>query len=98
MTQILAIDQGTTNSKAVLVDDGGVVRAVGSAPVGVTHPRPGWVEQDAEQLWTSVLTAIDRCLSVGRRRRPRPGRRWPCPPSASRWWPGTDGPDDRWVR
>ena len=35
MTQILAIDQGTTNSKAVLVDDAGDVRAVGSAPVGV---------------------------------------------------------------
>ncbi|MET1006136.1 MAG: FGGY family carbohydrate kinase, partial [Propionibacteriaceae bacterium] len=64
MTQVLSIDQGTTNSKAVLVDDGGVVRAVASAPVGVTHPRPGWVEQDAELIWTSVLTAIERCLSV----------------------------------
>ncbi|HEY5981484.1 MAG TPA: FGGY family carbohydrate kinase [Microlunatus sp.] len=63
MTQILAIDQGTTNSKALLVDDGGLVRAVGSAPVGIAHPRPGWVEQDAELLWTSVLSAIDRCLS-----------------------------------
>jgi glycerol kinase len=63
MTQILAIDQGTTNSKAVLVDVGGVVCAVGSAPVGVSHPRPGWVEQDAEVLWTSVLRAIDRCLT-----------------------------------
>ena len=63
MTQVLAIDQGTTNSKAVLVEDGGVVRAVGSAPLRVAHPRPGWVEQDAEQLWSSVLTAIDRCLS-----------------------------------
>ena len=63
MTQILAIDQGTTNSKALLVDDGGVVRAVGSAPVEVTHPRAGWVEQDAELLWSSVLIAIERCLS-----------------------------------
>jgi len=64
MTQILAIDQGTTNSKAVLVDDAGDVRAVGSAPVAVSHPRPGWVEQDPEQLWASVLTAIDRCLTL----------------------------------
>ncbi|HVK34548.1 MAG TPA: FGGY family carbohydrate kinase [Microlunatus sp.] len=63
MTQVLAIDQGTTNSKAVLVDDNGAVCAIGSAPVGVSHPRPGWVEQDAELLWSSVLTAIDRCLS-----------------------------------
>ncbi len=64
MTQILAIDQGTTNSKAVLVDVGGAVRAVGSAPVQIAHPRPGWVEQDADQIWTSVLTAIDRCLAA----------------------------------
>ena len=64
MTQVLAIDQGTTNTKAVLVDDAGAVRAVASAPVGVTHPRPGWVEQDAEQLWSSVLTAIERCLDA----------------------------------
>ena len=41
MTQVLAIDQGTTNSKAVLVDDGGDVRAVGSAPVAVTSPPSG---------------------------------------------------------
>ena len=64
MTQILAIDQGTTNSKAVLIDDGGGVRAIGSAPVGVTHPRPGWVEQDAELLWSSVLAAIEKCLAL----------------------------------
>ena len=63
MPQILAIDQGTTNSKAVLIDGGGVVRAIGSAPVGVAHPWPGWVEQDAELLWASVVTAIERCLS-----------------------------------
>ena len=81
MTQILAIDQGTTNSKAVLVDDGGVVRAIGSAPVGVAHPRPGWVEQDAELLWASVVTAIERCLSVGRRSRSRSGRGGPVHPA-----------------
>jgi glycerol kinase len=63
MTQILAIDQGTTNSKAVLVDGAGAVLATGSAPVGVEHPRPGWVEQDPEALWSSVLAAIDGCLS-----------------------------------
>jgi glycerol kinase len=64
MTQVLAIDQGTTNSKAVLVDSVGDVRSVGSAPVGISHPRPGWVEQDPELLWVSVLTAIERCLAA----------------------------------
>ena len=64
MTQVLAIDQGTTNSKAVLVDPDGTVLATGSAGVGVDHPRPGWVEQDAERLWSSVLDAIRACLDL----------------------------------
>lgn len=62
MTYLLAIDQGTTNSKAVLVADDGRVRAIGSAPMCISYPRPGWVEQDPELLWVSVLTAIRGCL------------------------------------
>ena len=54
----MSIDQGTTNTKAVLVDRAGQVVAVGSAPVGVTSPAPGWVEQSAEVIWTSVLAAL----------------------------------------
>ncbi|MER7246288.1 FGGY family carbohydrate kinase [Kribbella sp. NPDC000426] len=60
---VLAIDQGTTNSKAVLVSADGRVLATGSAPVGLSTPRPGWVEQDADDLWQSVLTAIATCLA-----------------------------------
>ncbi|WP_432885727.1 FGGY family carbohydrate kinase [Kribbella sp. CA-245084] len=61
---VLAIDQGTTNSKAVLVAPDGSVLATGSAPVGLSTPRPGWVEQDAEDLWQSVLRAIATCLTT----------------------------------
>ncbi|WP_433164528.1 FGGY family carbohydrate kinase [Kribbella sp. CA-247076] len=61
---VLAIDQGTTNSKAVLVDAGGAVLATGSAPVGLSTPRPGWAEQDAEDLWQSVLQAVSSCLAA----------------------------------
>jgi glycerol kinase len=61
---ILAIDQGTTNSKAALVrPDGGLV-SQGAAPVGVTSPQPGWVEQDADRIWSSVLEATVACLSA----------------------------------
>lgn len=63
MTHILSIDQGTTNSKAVLVADDGTVSAVGGAPVQLSLPAPGWVEQDAEDLWDSVLRAIADCLA-----------------------------------
>lgn len=62
ITAILAIDQGTTNSKAVLVSSDGVILARGSSSVGISHPQPGWVEQDANRVWSSVLEAIAACL------------------------------------
>lgn len=62
---ILSIDQGTTNTKAVLVDEAGQVAGSGAAPVGLASPRPGWVEQDAEEIWSSVLTAIATCRAAG---------------------------------
>lgn len=62
---LLSIDQGTTNSKAVLVDFQGQVLALGSAPVGTDTPAPGWVEQSADRVWASVLEAIAACLAKG---------------------------------
>lgn len=63
-TAILAIDQGTTNSKAVLVSTGGEILARGASPVGIEHPQPGWVEQNPLRLWESVQEAIAACLKV----------------------------------
>lgn len=60
---ILAVDQGTTNTKALLVDRTGSARARASRPLAVSFPRPGWVEQDARDLWTSVKEAADECLA-----------------------------------
>lgn len=59
---ILAIDEGTTNSKVVLVDAGGKIIASGSAPVPITHPQSGWVQQDAEEIWAATSHAIASCL------------------------------------
>ncbi|MGO7017444.1 FGGY family carbohydrate kinase [Rhizobium leguminosarum] len=64
MRAILAIDQGTTNSKAVLVSEKGEIVGRGSAPVGITYPKPGWVEQDPHRLYASVCEAIDACLKA----------------------------------
>jgi len=55
---VLAIDQGTSSTKAVLVADDGVVLARASARVSCFYPHPGWVEQDAEELWDSVQAVI----------------------------------------
>jgi glycerol kinase len=60
---ILALDEGTTNAKTLaMTSDGGVVSRA-SRPVDVAFPRPGWVEQDPEQLWRSVAEAARECLA-----------------------------------
>ena len=59
---ILAVDQGTSSTKCLLVDDAGAIVARGSAPVGERHPQPGWVEQDANEIWISVRQAVAACL------------------------------------
>lgn len=59
---VLAVDQGTTNTKAVLVGPDGAVVARHSVPVARAYPQPGWVEQDADELWSSALAAIDGAL------------------------------------
>ncbi|GAA4622667.1 FGGY-family carbohydrate kinase [Actinoallomurus vinaceus] len=59
---ILAIDQGTSSTKALLVDRHGHVLASASAPLGQTHPRPGWVEQSPAEVLASVTAATRSCL------------------------------------
>ena len=60
---ILAIDQGTSATKCLLVDAGGAIVARSSAALAEHYPQPGWVEQDGNALWASVLAAVDACLS-----------------------------------
>jgi glycerol kinase len=59
---ILAIDQGTTNTKAILVDHTGQVIRRASQPLAVSYPQPAWVEQDPRAIWQSVQMVIDECL------------------------------------
>lgn len=61
MTEVvLAIDQGTTATKAMLVSPSGETTGFSSVPVGRTYPRPGWVEQDPDEIWKSVLAATEQ--------------------------------------
>src|SRR5438445_10614549 len=61
---ILAIDQGTTSTRAV-VDDG-VGRSLGSAALEIKqyYPQPGWVEHDAEEIWQSVAGVVPKALET----------------------------------
>ena len=61
---VLAIDEGTTNSKAVLVTQTGEIIASGAAPVPIEYPRSGWVQQDAGAIWQATLNAIAACLDA----------------------------------
>ena len=56
--RILAIDQGTTNTKAVLIDEDGTIAARASTPLTTHYPHPGWAEQSASDLWASVQKVI----------------------------------------
>jgi len=55
---ILAIDQGTTNTKVLLFAPDGEIIARRSLSVPIEHPQPGWAEQSATALWESVVGAI----------------------------------------
>src|SRR5881409_665283 len=61
---VLALDQGTTGSTALVVDVTGAVLARGYAEVPQHYPRPGWVEHDPEELWTSVERAAAQALEA----------------------------------
>ncbi|MEO5989419.1 MAG: glycerol kinase GlpK [Candidatus Eisenbacteria bacterium] len=55
---VLALDQGTTGTTALILDRSGSVRGRGYAELPQHFPRPGWVEHDPDEIWTSVLQAI----------------------------------------
>lgn len=61
---LLGIDVGTSSAKAVLLDHSGRVLAVGSAPVPLLTPAPGWTEQDPEAWWQATIAAIKQAISI----------------------------------
>ncbi len=61
---VLAIDQGTTNTKALALDAAGGIVARHSVPTPIAYPRPGWVEQSGEAIWRATRDAIDGCLAA----------------------------------
>jgi len=61
---VLALDQGTTGSTALVVDAEGTVRGRGYAEVPQHYPRPGWVEHDPADLWTTIERAATQALAA----------------------------------
>src|ERR1700740_2000430 len=63
MTQyILALDQGTTSSRAILFDRQGAIAGIAQQEFSQHFPHPGWVEHDANEIWQSQLAVAKKAL------------------------------------
>jgi xylulokinase len=60
---LLGVDLGTMGTKGVLIDEEGCVLAEAYKEVALRYPRPGWVEQDLEEIYASALEVIQACLA-----------------------------------
>lgn len=59
---MLALDQGTTSSRAILFDKAGRIRGVAQQEFRQIYPQPGWVEHDAEEIWATQLKVAQDVL------------------------------------
>ena len=62
MKYVLALDQGTTSSRAIIFDERGRVRASAQREFRQIFPQPGWVEHDPEEIWRSQLACARAAL------------------------------------
>ena len=62
-THVLAIDQGTTSSRAIIFDHEGRIVAVGQKEHEQIFPRAGWVEHDAVEIWGNVREVVAQALA-----------------------------------
>jgi glycerol kinase len=62
MAYILALDQGTTSSRAAVFDEHGRCRGSAAREFKQRYPQPGWVEQDAEEIWQTIADVVPRAL------------------------------------
>ncbi len=59
---VLAIDQGTTGTKVLVFDHDGSIRGMSYAEFTQHYPQPGWVEHDAEEIWTVAHELVEDVL------------------------------------
>lgn len=62
---VLAIDQGTTSSRAIVFDHGGQIVSTGQLEHDQIFPQAGWVEHNAEQIWNNTREVVAIALSRG---------------------------------
>ncbi len=65
MAYVLALDQGTTSSRAILFDHDGSIRSIAQREFEQIFPQAGWVEHDPEEIWSSQISVAVEALSRG---------------------------------
>ncbi len=60
---ILALDQGTSSSRAIVFDEGGAIRALAQREFTQSFPQPGWVEHDPAEIWETQLAVAREAVS-----------------------------------
>ena len=63
---VMALDQGTTSSRAIVFDRRGTIRSVAQRETTQHFPRPGWVEQDAREIWATQVAVAEEALRAAR--------------------------------
>src|SRR5215467_9267397 len=63
---LLALDQGTTSTRAILFDAKGQVRAEAGRPLEQFYPADGWVEHDAEEIFAASVSVLREALETAR--------------------------------
>ncbi|ENV60475.1 glycerol kinase GlpK [Acinetobacter soli] len=63
MSYLLALDQGTTSSRAIIFDEKGHIHATAQRETRIKTPHSGWVEQDANEIWASQIAVIQQALA-----------------------------------
>ena len=62
-THLLALDQGTSSSRAIVFDAGGAIVALAQREFRQIFPKPGWVEHDPREIWSSQLAVAREALA-----------------------------------
>ena len=60
---VLALDQGTTSSRALVIDEAGEIRGSAQREIAQRYPHPGWVEHDADEIWATQLGTATEALA-----------------------------------
>ena len=61
---LLAIDQGTTSTRAILFESAGAIRHIARRELRQIYPRPGWVEHDPGEIWDAVVATCREALAA----------------------------------